>query len=102
MWYANGMDALASLTDVVLNLPLLAILAGIVIVVVWVNAFFIVYHLTRFGIGPRPKLLAFIFMVGAVVLFTGFVHAASTVSLPDLVGTLRAYVHNVSIPTISP
>lgn len=33
-------------------------------------AFSIVYHLIRFGIGTKPKILALIFFVGSVLLFS--------------------------------
>ncbi len=35
----------------------------------WVVSFFILYHLTRFGVGLLPKRLAALFLTGAVVLF---------------------------------
>jgi len=37
--------------------------------VYWLNAFFIIYHLTRFGIGTYPKLIALVFFAGSVALF---------------------------------
>ena len=36
----------------------------------WLTAFFIIYHLARFGIGLLPKRLAALFLVGAIVLFS--------------------------------
>ena len=33
------------------------------------SVFFILYHLTRFGVGTHPKRFAAIFFLGAVVLF---------------------------------
>lgn len=33
---------------------------------VW--SFFVVYHLIRFGVGPEPKRLAFLFLTGSAVL----------------------------------
>ncbi len=42
--------------------------------------FAIVYHLIRFGIGNRPKIIAIVFLVGSFILFvaatTSFVVAA--------------------------
>ena len=32
-----------------------------------IQSFFIIYHLTRFGIGPKPKLLALIFVAGSCI-----------------------------------
>lgn len=34
----------------------------------WLLAFFILYHLTRFGVGTFPKRLAALFLGGAVIL----------------------------------
>lgn len=32
--------------------------------------FSIIYHLTRFGVGKKPKILALIFFIGSFILFT--------------------------------
>ena len=37
--------------------------------VYWVNAFFIIYHLVRFGIGTQPKIVALFFFMGSIVFF---------------------------------
>jgi hypothetical protein len=34
----------------------------------WLFAFFIIYHLARFGVGTLPKRLGALFLGGAVVL----------------------------------
>ena len=44
------------------------LLFGLVLLVYWFVVFFIVYHLLRFGIGVKPKLVAFVFFIGSVVL----------------------------------
>lgn len=62
---------MAGVSDIFLRIPLLAIAFAFVLIVYWANAFFIIYHLVRFGIGPRPKLFALIFFVGSMV-FLGF------------------------------
>ncbi len=96
------MDALKGvdvLSDFVLNLPFLLIAAGIFFAVFWVQAYFLMYHLTRFGIGPRPKLLAFIFLVGSLVLFAGVISAASAVHISDLVQVVKTYVQQAPLPT---
>lgn len=41
---------------------------GTIFVVFWLCAFFILYHLTRFGAGIFPKRLALLFLIGAVLL----------------------------------
>ena len=45
---------------------------------------FIVYHLTRFGIGSRPKFIALVFLVGSVILFSLFIIGASQFDLSVL------------------
>ncbi|OGN00308.1 MAG: hypothetical protein A2736_00865 [Candidatus Yanofskybacteria bacterium RIFCSPHIGHO2_01_FULL_41_27] len=50
----------------------------------WIYSFFIVYHLVRFGIGTKPKFIAFIFMMGSLLLFTAFVYAAVSTNWEDL------------------
>jgi hypothetical protein len=34
----------------------------------WIGAFFILYHLTRFGVGSSPKKMAVIFLAGSLFL----------------------------------
>lgn len=34
----------------------------------WISAFFVLYHLIRFGIGTKPKRLSFIFLLGSIIL----------------------------------
>lgn len=34
----------------------------------WLGAFFILYHLIRFGVGTSPKRTAIIFLAGSLVL----------------------------------
>lgn len=48
------------------NLPLLVFLAAIL--VYWVGAFIVLYHLIRFGVGNQPKVTAFVFFAGSAVL----------------------------------
>lgn len=56
------MDNLSFLQD----LPLFILVAALV--AYWVLAYFLLYHLTRFGIGQEPKLLSFIFLLGSLAL----------------------------------
>jgi hypothetical protein len=35
----------------------------------WAFAFFTLYHLTRFGIGTKPKIFSAIFLAGSIGLF---------------------------------
>lgn len=39
-----------------------------VILLYSIFAFFLIYHLARFGVGPAPKLAAFIFFIGSIIL----------------------------------
>jgi hypothetical protein len=50
--------------------------------------FAIIYHLLRFGIGIKPKLLAFVFLVGSFVLFLMTVNAYSKVDWPSLLSKI--------------
>lgn len=45
----------------------LVVLAGVVFVYS-LFAFFIIYHLDRFGVGPAPKVAAFVFFIGSMLL----------------------------------
>lgn len=58
-----------------LNLILVAVL--LLFIVFWLNAFIILYHFIRFGIGPRPKQAALIFFGGSFVLFIFLTFALS-------------------------
>ncbi len=49
-----------------MNIPLIALIVAVVIY--WIGAFIILYHLIRFGIGNRPKVVAFVFFAGSIVL----------------------------------
>ena len=76
-----------SISLLVSNFPFGGILLGLIFLVYWVQTFLIVYHLTRFGIGPAPKLFAMIFFVGSGILFMLAVGMYSRVHLGD-VGSL--------------
>lgn len=52
-------------------IPLSYIIFAIVLLAVityWTTTFIIIYHLTRFGIGTQPKILATIFFFGSAFL----------------------------------
>jgi len=34
----------------------------------WLGAFFVMYHLIRFGVGNQPKKIALLFMAGSLAL----------------------------------
>lgn len=48
---------------------LLPLLAVVLILGYWTFAFFILYHLLRFGVGVKPKIVGVIFILGSIVLF---------------------------------
>lgn len=51
-----------SLSLIILALVLISVLTY------WAITFIIIYHLTRFGIGTQPKILATMFFFGSAVL----------------------------------
>ena len=56
------------ITSIINIIPFKTILAGLLFLIYWVQAFFIVYHLIRFGIGPKPKITALVFFIGSIFL----------------------------------
>ena len=56
---------MASIINII---PFRTILAVLLFLIYWIQAFFIIYHLIRFGIGPKPKIIAMIFFVGSIFL----------------------------------
>lgn len=48
---------------------LIAVLLVVILILYWINTFFILYHLIRFGIGTRPKQVALGFFAGSLGLF---------------------------------
>lgn len=93
------MEWLTVISDIVLNLPFFLILGGIIFIAYWANAFFLMYHLMRFGIGPRPKLLALIFFIGSLILFAGATYASNSIQLDDIVRSIQDYVQHIPLPT---
>ena len=59
---------MSSFPSFLMQISALPILELLFFVVSVVYAFCIMYHLTRFGIGPNPKLLSLVFFVGFCVL----------------------------------
>lgn len=72
------------LEDFIAKFPFGLILFGLAFLVFWVQAFLIMYHLTRFGIGPRPKFMALLFFIGSIILFMGVVTSYQRVEMPLL------------------
>jgi CBS domain containing-hemolysin-like protein len=61
--------------------PFVGIFVAIIVLVYWVHSFFIIYHLTRFGIGIKPKLIAMIFFIGSMLLFMAVIYFYNRVDL---------------------
>ncbi len=61
-----------------------AMLFVFIFLIYWTYVFVIIYHLVRFGVGPKPKLFAMIFLAGAVILFTAAIYSFSRVDLTKL------------------
>jgi hypothetical protein len=57
-------DAMAVIISVA---PFFMFIFGIFIF--WIFAFFLLYHFMRFGVGTAPKKVAFVFLVGALIIF---------------------------------
>lgn len=74
------------------SIPFLGIAIVFLALIYWIPAFFIVYHLTRFGIGSRPKFIALVFLVGSVVLFSMFIIGASQLDLTALTQQVGNYI----------
>ena len=51
----------------IFNFFLIIVVVGVI--AFWLNAFTILYHLIRFGVGTRPKQASLIFLIGSLVLF---------------------------------
>ena len=49
-----------------INVPFIAL--ALVILIFWVMAFIIIYHLIRFGVGRAPKIVALVFFIGSLVI----------------------------------
>jgi len=50
------------MNKVLISIPL------IYLIIYWIGAFFIVYHLVKYGITSSPKKIAAIFLAGSIVL----------------------------------
>ncbi|MDD5146657.1 MAG: hypothetical protein PHN39_02870 [Candidatus Pacebacteria bacterium] len=76
--------------DVITNNGSLISLIGFLVILIlylWYT-FAIVYHFVRFGVGVRPKVLAFVFLVGSFILFVLMVDAYFTVDWTSLIETI--------------
>jgi hypothetical protein len=75
-----------SLEVITNNSSLISLIGFLVILVLYLwYTFAIVYHFVRFGVGIRPKILAFVFFVGSFVLFALVVNAYFSVDWASLI-----------------
>ncbi len=49
-------------------IPLATGIFAFAMMVYWVGAFFILYHLIRFGVSGQPKIIALVFLTGSLIL----------------------------------
>jgi hypothetical protein len=89
---------MSDLLPFVSGLPLFSIALGLFFFLYWTSAFFVVYHLTRFGIGPVPKLFALVFLLGSMLLFSMTMLAYARVDFSALGGSLRDGLHLPGVP----
>ena len=78
--------------DTLNSIPFLGIGIVFLTLVYWIPAFFIVYHLTRFGISSRPKFIALLFFIGSVILFSLFIVGVSQLDLSVLAQQAGSYI----------
>ena len=74
------------------SIPFFGIVIVFLALVYWIPTFFVVYHLIRFGIGPRPKFIALVFLIGSVILFSLFIIGASQIDLTALAQQVGNYM----------
>lgn len=67
----------------------LYILVGFFFVFYATYVFLISYHLTRFGIGVKPKAASFIFIWGSLILLVSVVTAFNQINFQEVLNLLR-------------
>lgn len=100
------MDLFAQISGFITNFPFLTALVTAFFLLYWTNAFFLVYHLTRFGIGPVPKLFALVFLLGSILLFSLTTLAYGKVDFSKTIETIKTqvkspdFIKNFSLPKL--
>lgn len=79
----NGISSFIS------TFPILPVIFGLVFLIYWIYAFFIIYHLVRFGIGTKPKIIAFIFFIGSAFLFMQLIYLFNQVDLKTVLNNFN-------------
>ncbi|MEK7582686.1 MAG: hypothetical protein AAB452_02395 [Patescibacteria group bacterium] len=83
------------------NIPFSTVFAVFLLLVYWTQAFFILYHLIRFGIGIAPKILALTFFLGSVVLFITTFASYTQVNLSKSLERFNGeYIRPLELPTV--
>lgn len=80
-----------------LNL-LFGILVPLMVLAYWTFVFFTLYHLTRFGIGTKPKISAAIYLAGSIALFFICYALASGINI-DMVKVWLQQAKLISVAT---
>lgn len=75
-----------SIFNFVSNFPVLPVIFALTFLVFWIYVFFIVYHLTRFGISTKPKIIAFVFFMGSAFLFMQLIYSFNQIDLKTVLG----------------
>jgi len=97
-WYNIGETDMNAIFP---NLPIVSIFLSILILVYWVHSFFIIYHLTRFGIGVKPKIFALIFFVGSMLLFITAIFLFNQIDFTTLTFKFNWSIPDFKFPTPS-
>lgn len=85
------MESLSLISPI--NLPMISfLLFAIVFVAYFIYCFFIIYHLTRFGVGAEPKAVALIFFIGVIILLPP---AAIFFSKMDAIAAFSVFISNI-------
>lgn len=77
------------------NLPL--VVFAFALVLYFIYTFIIVYHLTRFGIGVKPKLAAMIFFVGTLALLLIFFAVYASLDVQAIGDNFFGIFKNINI-----
>lgn len=90
------MEIMPTFFSTFFDIPFLSILVILLTLIYWIPAFFIIYHLVRFGVGPLPKIFALVFFLGSMFLFAGVVFSFKDIDF----SFLKDIFKSVSLPGI--
>jgi hypothetical protein len=63
---------------------IITVIFAFVMIAYWIGAFFILYHLIRFGVGSSPKKLAVLYLAGSLFLSIVMVLLYGQIHIPQL------------------